>query len=97
VANNANVKNILILLPANGYVLVEGWNEGRRLVSQDYVLVTPYPDFDVEGIHAYAKQGVKMIMHHDWIPTTRIADKSVYERYMMLKKWLYILPKGENH
>jgi hypothetical protein len=60
---------------------VEGWEDWFH---KDYVLKLPYPDFDVEGIHAYAKQG-KMIMHQDLIPNHVSSDEaSVYERYMML-------------
>jgi hypothetical protein len=46
-------------------VLVEGWNQGWEDWfghAKDYVFdfVTPYPDFDVKGIHDYAKsKGVK--------------------------------------
>jgi hypothetical protein len=40
--------------------------------------VTPYPDFDVKGIQAYAKsKGVKMIMHHETSGSVRN-----YERHL---------------
>jgi hypothetical protein len=43
--------------------LVEGWNQGWEDWfghAKDYVFdfVTPYPDFDVKGIHEYANPKV---------------------------------------
>ena len=72
-ANNANVKKYIDFAAKHGFdaVLVEGWNEGWEDWfghSKDYVFdfLTPYPDFDVKGLHEYAKsKGVKMMMHHE--------------------------------
>ena len=61
-ANTANVKRYIDFAAKYGFdgVLVEGWNIGWEDWfgnEKDYVFdfVTPYPDFDVEGIHDYAK------------------------------------------
>ncbi len=114
-ANNANVKKYIDFAAANGFdgVLVEGWNEGWEDWfghAKDYVFdfVTPYPDFDVKGIHAYAKaKGVKMIMHHETSGSVRNYERHMDEAYQFMKDNGYdavksgyvgdILPKGENH
>ena len=72
-ANTANVKRYIDFAAENGFdgVLVEGWNIGwedwyGHMKEDVFDFVTPYPDFDVEGIERYAKEkGVKMIMHHE--------------------------------
>jgi alpha-glucosidase len=51
-------------------VLVEGWNEGWDGVWQNngelYKFTSPYPDFDIQKITAYAAQkGVELIGHHE--------------------------------
>ena len=78
--------------------------------SKDYVFdfVTPYPDFDVEEIHAYAKsKGVKMIMHHETSSSVRNYERHMDEAYQFMKDNGYdavksgyvgnILPRGEHH
>ena len=59
-ANTENVKRYIDFAAKHGFdaVLVEGWNEGWEDWfghQKDYVFdfVTPYPDFDVRGIHEY--------------------------------------------
>ena len=61
-ANTAHVKEYIDFAAEHGLdaVLVEGWNEGWEDwfgKSKDYVFdfVTPYPDFDVDELEAYAK------------------------------------------
>ena len=71
-ANNDNVKRYIDFAATHGFdgILVEGWNEGWEDwfgESKDHVFdfVTPYPDFDVKMLNAYAKaKGVELIMHH---------------------------------
>ncbi|NUM48722.1 MAG: glycoside hydrolase family 97 protein [Anaerolineales bacterium] len=51
-------------------VLVEGWNtgwDGDWIANGDIFSFTePYPDFDLEGLAAYAEElGVKLIGHHE--------------------------------
>ncbi len=114
-ANTANVKKYIDFAAANGFdaVLVEGWNEGWEDWfghSKDYVFdfVTPYPDFDVKGIHDYAKsKGIKMIMHHETSGSTRNYERHMDKAYQFMKDNGYdavksgyvgpILPRGENH
>lgn len=114
-ANTPKVKSYIDFAAANGFggVLVEGWNEGWEDWfghAKDYVFdfVTPYPDFDVKGIHAYAKEkGVKMIMHHETSGAVRNYERHMDQAYQFMKDNGYdavksgyvgdILPKGENH
>jgi hypothetical protein len=114
-ANNTNVKKYIDFASANGFdaVLVEGWNEGWEDWfghSKDYVFdfVTPYPDFDVKGLHEYAKsKGVKMIMHHETSSSVRNYERHMDKAYKFMKDNGYdavksgyvgdILPRGENH
>ncbi|MBD0723873.1 alpha-glucosidase [Flavobacterium sp. L1I52] len=114
-ANTTNVKKYIDFAAANGFdaVLVEGWNVGWEDWfghSKDYVFdfVTPYPDFDVKGIHEYAKsKGIKMIMHHETSGSTRNYERHMDKAYQFMKDNGYdavksgyvgpILPRGENH
>lgn len=85
-ANTANVKRYLDFAAEHGFdgLLVEGWNIGWEdwgnspMVEFNYDYITPYPDFDLEGIEAYAKsKGIQMIMHHETGGSIRN-----YERHM---------------
>nr|WP_315219984.1 glycoside hydrolase family 97 protein [uncultured Flavobacterium sp.] len=114
-ANNANVKKYIDFAAKNGFdaVLVEGWNEGWEDWfghTKDYVFdfVTPYPDFDVKGLHEYAKsKGVKIIMHHETSGSVRNYERHMDKAYQFMKDNGYdavksgyvgdILPRGENH
>ncbi|UFH35994.1 glycoside hydrolase family 97 protein [Flavobacterium acetivorans] len=114
-ATTAHVKEYIDFAAKHGFdaVLVEGWNEGWEDWfghSKDYVFdfVTPYPDFDVKGIHAYAKaKGVKMIMHHETSGSVRNYERHMDKAYQFMNDNGYnavksgyvgsILPSGENH
>lgn len=114
-ANNANVKKYIDFASANGFdaVLVEGWNEGWEDWFghyKDYVFdfVTPYPDFDVKGLHEYAKsKGVKMIMHHETSGSVRNYERHMDKAYQFMKDNGYdavksgyvgdIISNGNNH
>lgn len=94
-------------------VLVEGWNVGWEDWfghQKDYVFdfVTPYPDFDVEKIHQYAKErGVKMIMHHETSASIRNYERHLDTAYTFMNRYDYpavksgyvgnIVPVGETH
>lgn len=114
-ANTKHVKDHIDFAAKHGFdaVLVEGWNEGWEDWfghEKDYVFdfVTPYPDFDVKGIHEYAKsKGVKMIMHHETSGSTRNYERHLDKAYQFMKDNGYdavksgyvgnILPLGEHH
>lgn len=114
-ANTKHVKELIDFAALHGFdgVLVEGWNEGWEDwfgQSKDYVFdfVTPYPDFDVKGIHAYAKsKGVKMIMHHETSGSTRNYERHLDKAFQFMNDNGYeaaktgyvgnMLPRGEHH
>lgn len=114
-ANNTKVKRYIDFASQHGFdaVLVEGWNEGWEDwfgKSKDYVFdfVTPYPDFDVQEIHKYAKsKGVKMMMHHETSGSVRNYERHMDTAYQFMNDNGYesvksgyvgdILPRGEHH
>ena len=114
-ATTENVKKYIDFAAAHGFdgVLVEGWNVGWEDWfghAKDYVFdfLTPYPDFDVKSIHAYAKsKGVKMIMHHETSGAVRNYERHMDKAYQFMKDNGYdavksgyvgpILPKGDFH
>jgi hypothetical protein len=114
-ATTDNVKRYIDFASKNGFdgVLVEGWNIGWEDWfghSKDFVFdfQTPYPDFDIDEIHKYAKsKGVKMIMHHETSASVRNYERFMEKSYQLMKKYEYpavksgyvgnILPRGENH
>lgn len=114
-ANTKHVKEYIDFAALHGFdgVLVEGWNEGWEDWfghEKDYVFdfISAYPDFDVKGIHEYAKsKGIKMIMHHETSGATRNYERHLDKAYQFMKDNGYnavksgyvgnILPLGEHH
>lgn len=114
-ATTENVKKYIDFAAKHGFdgVLVEGWNVGWEDWfgnSKDYVFdfLTPYPDFDLKGISAYAKEkGVQMIMHHETSSSVRNYERYMDEAYQLMKDFGYpavksgyvgdMLPRGEYH
>ncbi len=114
-ANTKHVKEYIDFAALHGFdaVLVEGWNEGWEDwfgKEKDYVFdfISAYPDFDVKGIHEYAKsKGIKMIMHHETSGATRNYERHLDVAYQFMKDNGYnavksgyvgnILPLGEHH
>lgn len=84
-ANTANVKKYIDFAARYHFdgVLVEGWNQGwedwfGNWKENVFDFITPYPDYDVNALTAYAKEkGVRLIMHHE---TSGSATN--YERWM---------------
>ncbi|MEE9471532.1 MAG: glycoside hydrolase family 97 protein [Gemmatimonadota bacterium] len=71
-ATTENTRRYIDFAAENGFggVLVEGWNvgwDGNWIQNAELFSFTePYPDFDLEGLAAYAKQrGVGLIGHHE--------------------------------
>ncbi len=71
-ATTANTKRYIDFAAANGLggVLVEGWNvgwDGDWIKNANaFSFTKPYPDYDLPGLAAYAKQkGVKLIAHNE--------------------------------
>ena len=114
-ANNGNVMRYIDFAAQHGFdgILVEGWNEGWEDWfghSKDYVFdfVTPYPDFDVKMLNAYAKtKGVELIMHHETSSSVRNYERHMDKAYQFMKDNGYnavksgyvgdIIPRGEHH
>jgi alpha-glucosidase len=71
-ATTANARRYIDFAAANGFggVLVEGWNvgwDGDWIANRDaFSFTTPYPDYDLPAVAAYARQkGVKLIVHNE--------------------------------
>ena len=115
-ATTENTKRYIDFAAANGLkgVLVEGWNTGWNywIGFEDregvFDFVTPYADYDIEAVAAYAKEkGVEIIMHHETSAATGTYDKQMEAAYELMNrlgmhsvKTGYvgrIIPKGEYH
>ncbi len=114
-ATTENVKRYIDFAAENGFdaVLVEGWNEGWEDwfgCQKDYVFdfVSPYPDFDLEGLNEYAhSKGLKLIMHHETSSSTLNYERHMEEAYSLMNRYGYdavksgyvgnIIPRGEHH
>ena len=71
-ATTENTKRYIDFAAKNGFggVLVEGWNvgwDGDWVANRNaFSFTRPYPDYDLPGVAAYAKQkGVKLIVHNE--------------------------------
>lgn len=114
-ANTANVKRYIDFAAEHGFdqVLVEGWNigwEDWKDLGKDYVFdfVTPYPDFDLEGLNQYARsKGVKLMMHHETSSSVVNYERHIEEAYSLMNRLGYdavksgyvgkIIPYGLRH
>ena len=114
-ANNENVRRDIDFAAENGFdaVLVEGWNEGWEDwfgKKKDFVFdfLTPYPDFDLPALNAYAHQkGVRLVMHHETSSSTVNYERWMEKAYTLMNQYGYdavksgyvgfIIPYGERH
>ncbi len=114
-ANNENVRKYIDFAADNGFdaILIEGWNEGWEDwfgAQKDYVFdfVTPYPDFDLPGLNAYAhKKGIRLVMHHESSSSTVNYERHMEKAYQLMNQYGYnavksgyvgdIIPYGEHH
>ncbi|NAY92463.1 glycoside hydrolase family 97 protein [Muricauda sp. JGD-17] len=114
-ANTGKVKRYIDFAAEHGFaqVLVEGWNVGWEDwigKSKDYVFdfLTPYPDFDLEGLRDYAAQkGVRLMMHHETSGSIRNYERHMDAAYQFMVNHNYnavksgyvgnIIPRGEYH
>ncbi|HRG79867.1 MAG TPA: glycoside hydrolase family 97 N-terminal domain-containing protein, partial [Cyclobacteriaceae bacterium] len=94
-------------------VLVEGWNVGwedwaGNWKEEVFDFVTPYPDFNVNELQAYAKdKGVKLIMHHETSSSVTNYERRIDQAIRFMKDHGYesvktgyvgrIIPRGEFH
>ena len=114
-ANNEKVKSYIDFAAENGFdeLLVEGWNIGWEDwfgKSKDYVFdfVTPYPDFDVKKLQAYAQsKGIRLMMHHETSGSVRNYERHMDKAYQFMVDNGYnavksgyvgnMIPRGEYH
>jgi len=114
-ANTPNVKRYIDFAAKHGFpgVLVEGWNVGwedwfGKWKEHVFDFVTPYPDFQVKELQAYArKRGVKLIMHHETSGSVTNYERWMDTAYRFMKGHGYdavktgyvgrIIPRGEHH
>ena len=114
-ANNENVRRYLDFAAATGFdaLLIEGWNIGWEDwfgCQKDFVFdfLTPYPDFDLPGLNAYAhSKGMRLIMHHETSSSTVNYERWMEQAYNLMNQYGYdavksgyvgdIIPYGEHH
>ncbi|SDX22172.1 glycoside hydrolase family 97 protein [Flavobacterium degerlachei] len=114
-ATTENTKRYIDFAAKNGFdgVLVEGWNVGwedwfGNWKEEVFDFSTPYPDFDIAEISAYAKsKNVKMIMHHETSGSVGNYERHLDRAMDLMKKYNYpaaksgyvgkIIPRGEFH
>ena len=114
-ANNENVRRYIDFASENGFdgLLIEGWNEGWEDwygKQKDYVFdfITPYPDFDLPALNAYAhSKGMRLIMHHESSSSTVNYERWMEQAYDLMDQYGYnavksgyvgkSIPYGEYH
>jgi hypothetical protein len=114
-ATTANTKRYIDFAAKNGFdgVLVEGWNVGwedwfGNWKEEVFDFTTPYPDFDIAAISAYAKsKGIKMIMHNETSGSVANYERHLDRSFENMVKYGYpavktgyvgrIIPRGEFH
>jgi len=114
-ATNERVMAYIDFAAKHGFdaVLVEGWNVGwedwiGNWKEEVFDFVTPYPDFDVERLNAYAaSNGVKIIMHHETSGSATNYERRLDRAFEFMNKYGYtavktgyvgsIIPRGEHH
>ncbi len=70
-ATTANTRRYIDFAAEHGFdgVLVEGWNpgwDGDWIANRNFDFTTAYPDYDLEGLAAYAREkGTRLIGHHE--------------------------------
>ena len=114
-ATTENTKRYIDFAAKNGFdgVLVEGWNVGwedwfGNWKEEVFDFVTPYPDFNIDEVTAYAKaQKVKMIMHHETSGSVANYERHLDRAFENMIKYGYpavksgyvgkIIPRGEFH
>ena len=114
-ANNEHVRAYIDFAAEHGFdaLLVEGWNIGWEEwanCNKDHVFdfQTPYPDFDIEALNAYAHQkGIRLVMHHETSSSVRNYERYLEAAYTLMNHYGYdavksgyvgdILPQGQHH
>lgn len=114
-ATNENVRRYIDFAAEHGFrgVLVEGWNVGWEdwafnFKEEVFDFVTPYPNFDIAALNAYAhSKGVRLIMHHETSSSVTNYERRMDAAFDLMEKYGYeavktgyvgwIIPRGEKH
>ncbi|GAB3994244.1 glycoside hydrolase family 97 protein [Spirosoma daeguense] len=114
-ANTQNVKKYIDFAAKYGFdgVLVEGWNVGwedwfGNWKENVFDFVTPYPDYNLDSLTAYAQQkGVRIIMHHETSGSVTNYERRMDAAFQYMQKEGIntvktgyvgkIIPRGEHH
>ena len=114
-ANNEKVRRYIDFAAENGLdeVLVEGWNIGwedwANMWKRDvFDFQTPYPDFDIAALNAYAhSKGVRLMMHHETSSSTQNYERYLEPALQLMNRYGYdavktgyvgdIIPRGDHH
>ncbi|MCI4442117.1 MAG: glycoside hydrolase family 97 protein [Lentimicrobium sp.] len=114
-ATTENTKRYIDFAAKNGFdgVLVEGWNVGwedwfGNWKEEVFDFTTPYPDFDIDAVTAYAKsKNVQLIMHNETSGSVANYERHLDRAFDLMKKYDYpavktgyvgkIIPRGEFH
>lgn len=114
-ATTENAKKYIDFAAKNGFdgVLVEGWNVGwedwfGNWKEEVFDFITPYPDFDIAAVSAYAKlKKIKMIMHSETSGSVANFERHLDRNFQNMIKYGYpvmktgyvgrIIPRGEFH
>jgi hypothetical protein len=114
-ATTENAKRYIDFAAKNGFdgVLIEGWNVGwedwfGNWKEDVFDFVTPYPDFNVKEVTAYAKaKNVQLIMHHETSGSVANYERRLDRAFDFMKENGYnavktgyvgrIIPRGEWH
>lgn len=114
-ATTENAKRYIDFAAKHGFdaVLIEGWNTGwedwfGNWKEEVFDFVTPYPDFSMEEVTAYAKsKGVDLIMHHETSGSVTNYERRLDRAFQFMKDNGYdavktgyvgrIIPRGEWH
>ncbi|NLI36135.1 MAG: glycoside hydrolase family 97 protein [Bacteroidales bacterium] len=114
-ANNENVKRYIDFASKNGFsqLLIEGWNIGwedwfGKSKDEVFDFLTPYPDFNIKELQAYANErGMRLMMHHETSASVRNYERHLDAAYKFMRDNGYnavksgyvgnIIPRGEHH
>ncbi len=114
-ASTINLKRYIDFAAANGIdaVLAEGWNTGwedwfGNWKENVFDFITPYPDYDIGEITAYAKlKGVSLIMHNETSGSATNYERQADTAFRFMNRFGYpavktgyvgrIIPRGEHH
>ncbi|AUD06899.1 glycoside hydrolase family 97 protein [Spirosoma pollinicola] len=114
-ANTQNVKKYIDFAAKYGFdgVLVEGWNVGwedwfGNWKEEVFDFVTPYPDYNLDSLTAYAqRKGVRIIMHHETSGSVTNYERRMDAAFQFMNKEGIttvktgyvgrIIPRGEHH